>query len=352
MRTLIYSQVKETVRLAIGACVNDSRVLTVTNEAEERLLNRNIDPVNSWTRYQICAGSSGCLVWPRQIRTIKAYWVCQQPGRVVSEWFESLGYESGGYGLRDAESFDGRLLIDRGRVCSFDNVIATTAEPRKIQAVASDASDNGKYITLRYFDSNGNRVYTSIDGVIQEGERLVLSTAGVLTAAGASGVGTVMTNGLYHVVKAVTNYPVRLYSYDVNSATQSALLAVYEPSETVPVYRSSLVPGLADMGACAGAETEDCTVNKSLTVLARLQHVPVAVDNDPLVIGNLAALKLMARAIKLENDNFFPESRELESKAMAELDGELSAYLGDGVQISPRFPDQATWGGGQIMNAI
>lgn len=350
MRTLIYSDVKATVAKAIGTCVTDLRVLSTTNDAQERLLNRNFDPVNSWTKYQICAGSSACLVWPRQIRTIKAFWVCQQPGRVVSEWFEALGYDSGGYGLRDSESFDGRTLIDRGTTCSFDNVVASTTAPKKIQAVASNASDNGKFITLRYFDSNGQRVYTSIDGVIQEGERIAISTAGTLTTGGSAS-GQVMSNGLYHVVKAVTNYPIRLYAYDVTTGLQTSMLAYYEPSETVPIYRSSLIPGISGMGGCSDA-TSECTANKMITVLARLQHVKVVVDNDPLVIGNLAALKLMARAIKYEDDNYLTESAAMEAKAMAELDGELSAFLGDGVLISPRFPDQATWGGGQIMNAI
>lgn len=346
MRRLTYGQIKETIARVVGQCSTSSDVLAYTNEAQEMLLNRSTDPVGSWMRYQVCTGTEDCLVWPRQIRTIKAFWVCNTPGRFVSEWYEAVGFWEGGRGQRDSDSYSGNLLIDRGTACSFDNVIATTAEPRKIQVVAADSSDNGKKITLRYIDSNGNRKYTSIDGVVQEGEELILSTSGTLTSS------NVATNGLYHVVKATTNYPVRLYSYDVNSATQSSLLAVYEPSETVPIYRRTFLPGLTDMAACPGAESVDCTANKSVTVLARLQHVPVVVDNDPLVIGNVAALKNQVQAIIMRERHEYQAARELEDVAARELDGEIASYLGDGLLITTRHADVETYGAGGVLNYV
>ena len=345
MRTLVLNEAKEAIARVLGVCSTDSSVKSFLNEAQERLLNRSNDPVGSFMRYKVCIGSSSCLVFPRQIRTVQQFWICSEPGIVRNMWFEAIGWNEGGYGLMDSDSHPGTMLIDRGMACSFDNVIATTAEPRKIQAVAADASDNGKKITLRYIDSNGNRKYSSIGGVVQEGEELTLSTAGVLTSS------NVATNGLYHVVKATTNHPVRLYSYDVNSATQSSLLAVYEPSETVPVYRRMFIPGLTDMAACDGAEDEDCAVNKSLTVLAKLQHVPVVVDNDPLVIGNLPALKLMVKGIKMQEQNYFDEAERLFASAAAEIDGEIASYLGDAV-VAVKMQDTELFGGGGILNAL
>lgn len=345
MRSLILANALQPVADILGVCVTSERdrIVSAINDAEERLLNRPMDPVGSWMRYRICAGSSSCLSWPRQLRTIKAFWVCRTPGRVVTDFYEAVGWDEGGYGLREADSYDGSLLIDQGFACSFDNVIATVAEPRKIQVVATNASDNGKNIHLRYFDSNGNRVYTTIDGTVQEGENLTLSTSGTLTAS------SVMTNGLYHVVKASTNYPVRAYSYDTNSATQSALLAVYEPSETEPIYRQSLLPGLTNMAACPDASS-DCTVNKTVTVLARVRHVTLINDNDPMVLQNLPALTDMVQSILMKRRHEYAAAREMEASAIAELDGELSAHMGDGVAINPRFPPVDAWGGGGVVN--
>lgn len=344
MRTLVYSDVKATVARAIGGCVDDARVLEVTNEAQERLLNRPNDPLGSWQRYRVCAGSSDCAVWPRQVLNVRAWWLCNTPGRIYNEWYETIGYAEGGYGLADADSWRGTALIDRGPVCCFQNVIATTAAPRKIQVVATDTSDNGKSIVLRYYDANGQKKITSIGGTYQEGEALTLSTSGTLTSS------TVMTAGLYQVVKAQTNFPVRVYSYDPNAGTQTALLAVYEPSETVPVYRSTFIPGLTRAGACPNA-SDDCSANKTITAIVRVQHVPVAVDNDPLVIGNLAAFKLMALGIHHENLRELDMAEAYFTSAQRELDGEVAAYLGDGQTTTIRMPPTDVWGGA-VFNPV
>ncbi len=358
MRRLTLGDCRAAVAQVLGVCVNDASVVLALNFAQERLLNRSTDPVGSWMRYKVCVTDSNCFALPRQVRHVKMWWVCNEPGTVRSEWFESLGYWNGGLGLRDGTSgCDGNTLIDRGTVCSFDNVRATQAEPRRIQVVATDASDNGKYITLRYIDSNGNRVYTSIDGVVQEGERLVLSTAGTLTSAGAA-TGKVASNGLYNVVKAVTNYPVRVYSWDVNSAAQDAQMAIYEPSETSPIYRSMYAPGFVDHGGCCGCvesddeEEDDCDSTKAVTLAVRLQHIPVVVDMDPLVVGNLAALVYMVRADMMRRRNEVGLAQEAELMAAQEVDGELASYLGDGVIPVVRTPDVQTWGAGGVFNPV
>jgi hypothetical protein len=338
MRNLTFGQAKSTIARVLGVCDTDPRVAAYLNEAQERLLNRPNDPVGSFMRYRVCTDED-CLVWPRQIRTIKAGWICNQPVTFRSEWFEAIGYSEGGLGKLDNCSFSGHQLIDRGTVCSFANVTATTAEPRKIQAVASDPSDNGKTIHLRYVDEFSNRKYTNINGTIQEGENLTLSTSGVLTSS------NVATNGLYHVVKAITNYPIRLYSWDVNSATQAALIAYYEPSETHPIYRSTFYPGLSDYHS-----DDDCTTS-SVEILAKLQHVDVKVDNDPLVLGNLPGLKDMVQSILMKERHEHAMAADLAASAAFEIDGEIASYLGDGMLMAIKAPPTDTWGPA-VMNCV
>ena len=347
MRRLTLFEVKSDIAAILGTGDPDARIAARANEAQERLLNRAFAASGARMRYRICVGSSNCLVWPRQVRTIEAFWICSTPGRVVSEWYETLGYDEGGWGLRDNQSVDGRTLIQAGWRCTFDNVIASTASPKKIQAVASNAADDGKLIHIRYVDQNGNRVYGAnpSTGAIEEGEWLTLSTSGALSSSNCA------TNAIYHVVKDPTSYPVRLYSYDVNTATQSQLLAFYEPSETKPLYRSTTLPGLTDLAGCPEASS-DCTVNKTLTAAVRLQHVPVVADNDPFILGNLPALIDMAKAIQLKRDHFYRESLDMEASAMRELEGELAADMGDGLVITPRFPDLTTWGAGGVANYV
>jgi hypothetical protein len=332
MRSLTLATARPTLKRVLECCETDAKIPLFANEAQERLLNRPDDPIGSVMRYRTCIGDVNCLVLPRQIRAVKAWWLCNTPGQVRSEWFEAIGYAEGGYGLRDEENGCGcSQLIDRGRVCSFANVVATTAEPRKIQAVASDPSDNGKTIHLRYIDANA----------IDRRETLTLSTSGVLTTY------NVATNGLYHVTKQSTNHRVFLYSWDVNSAVQASQLAIYEPSETEPIYRSYFVPGLSN----AADDDDDCATSKTLEVLAKLQHVPVAAENDPFVIGNLAALKLMCKGIMMEERHELEMAEGYFASAAREIDGEIQSYLTEGMLMQVRAPDVDTWGPG-VMNAI
>jgi len=348
MRALTLGQAKAVIARVEGVCQNSTQVAQLINEAQERLLNRETYPVGALVRYRICAGTSGCLTWPRQVRTIEAFAVCKTPGTIRSPWFEFIGYPSGN-GLMDEDSQPGTALIDRETACAYDDVIASVASPKRIAVIAQNAADAGKTITLRFYDSNGNKVYTSQGGTVQEGERLtIVDPAGVFPAGAVITTNHVMTGGLYAVIKEVTQYPVRLYEVnDANVITRS--LAMYEPSETNPIYRRSQIPGFTDMAGCEGTET-DCTTNKQVTALVKLQHVPVVVDNDPLVIGNEAALKLMVMAILREEQNRHDEAAILEGKANREIDGELSSYLGSGVQdvlkVAPGF------GAGNIQSDV
>jgi hypothetical protein len=335
MRTLTLKESRPGISEVLDKCENNPLVARRANEAQERLLNRPDKPVGSWARYRVCAGEDGCMAWPRQIQTIEAFAICSTPGVIRSEWFEFIGWPNG-IGLQSPENMPGTMLIDRGTACSFDNVVATVAEPRRIAAIASNVADVDKKITLRYYTSTGQKKYTSIGGVVQEGQQLTLVAPGPPFPGNAANVTSsdVRTDGLYHVVKDVTDYPIYLYEYNptpiVGPASITKMLAQYEPSETVPIYRKSFVPGFTSMGACAQA-TGDCTTNKQITALVKLQHVPVVVDNDPFVIGNLAALVLMVTAIRRERQNRFAEAATLKQLAREELDGELSSYLGDGM---------------------
>lgn len=349
MRTLIYSHVKPVVERVANKCGvrNAPQILELTNEAQERILNRPDKPVGSMVRFRICVGAFNCFAWPRQVRTIEAFAICRSPMPIRPEWFDFIGWPNGN-GI-PCETSCGSGLRDRGTACAFDDVLATTAAPRRIAAIADQAADVGKKIMLRYITSAGQKKYTSIGGVIQEGQELTLVAPGPPFPGNAAVTSSdVATGGLYHVVKDVTDYPVRLYEYDptpvVGPASQKKMLAQYEPSETVPIYRRSFVPGFTDMAACADA-SDDCTTNKQITALVKLQHVPVVVDNDPLVIGNLAALKLMVMAILREEQNRHDEAIVLEGKSRAEIDGELSSYLGDGMRSALKV--EGDFGAGQ-----
>lgn len=342
MRNATYGNVKSEIALALGFCETDARVRTFTNAAQERLLNREIDPVGSIVQYRFCT-TNNCLVLPRQIQTVLGFTICNEPGVVRPIWYS---FHANGPGQVCATDCCGVVprMIDQGTVVAFNEVRGTG---KYIRVYAQNAVDAGKTIILKYYREDTHaKQYSSIDGVVQEGEELTL----VAPPAYAVTSTTVMPRGLYGVIREATQYPVDLFEYDGVSNTQN--LAMYEPSETNPIYRKLYLPGASERGGCAdlcGEDDDDeeaACEQSTVTVLARLQHVPVVTDNDLLVIGNIGALSLMAQSIQRQRQERLQESAAFEALALRELNGELAAYHGAGQTIGIQVQNRATFGVG------
>lgn len=338
MELLTLGSLRTTIAETLNTTVDDSRVRDRINECQDRLITQG-NWVGVYLRYEICLAES-CLVWPRQIENIEAVAFCKRPGTVRNDWFEFLG---AGPGIVDSTDSIGAQLVDRGTSPTFDWVTGTG----KYVRVYSSAQDAGKHIILRYYDENGQKVYSSIGGTWQEGEQLTL----VAPPAYAVTTSTVRANGLYQVVKDTTSKPVLLYEYDGVSNTKT--LAQYEPAETNPIYRVSIVPGLSQSGGCGDGCVDgrcgegDCTTPR-VTVMARLRHIPVVVDSDPLVLSCRSAFKLMSMSISEEMARNDDRALLLEKRALKALDDELHAHLGDGPVVQVRMANPNLYGGGQI----
>lgn len=342
MRNDTFATVKEEVAEALGFCATDPRVRRFTNAAQQRLLNRDINPVGSMVQYRFCS-TAHCLVLPRQIQTVLAYSVCGIPGVVRPIWYQ---FHSNGPGQVCPQDLGPSRLIDQGTTVAFNEVSGTG---KFIRVYAQNAVDAGKTIILKYYrEDTRAKQYTPIDGTVQEGEELTL----VAPPAYAVTSTTVMPGGLYGVIRESTQYPVDLYEYD--GVSNTANLAYYEPSETHPIYRKAFCPGLGEVGRCGNMCGTDCETDEeededdceqtTVTVLARLQHVPVVNDNDPLIIGNPAALALMAQSIQRQRQERLAESAAFEALALRELNGELSAYHGAGETIGIQLQNRSTFG--------
>lgn len=331
MNRLRFADVKTAIARVLNECVTSPRVLSVANEAHRRLVAKG-KWVGTVIDYQICISNSACLVWPRQIETIEAYWICNMPGTVRNGWYSA---NLNGPGLLDEDSCSCRTLIDRPMTATFDQPDNATS---KVQVYSEVPETAGLEILIRGYDENSNWIRTEHGGDWVDGEYVSISTTPNLTV-------NKFTN-ITEVIKPVTKGNVRLWQYDTSLNTATKALAFYEPDETVPVYRQSLIPGLQN--ASGG---EDCSQNK-VTVRAKLRHIDVRTDNDFFLLGNLAALKLMAMAILKEERNLFDESMAYEAKAIKELNDELGSFEGDGVVATLRTENPATWGGGGIINPI
>jgi hypothetical protein len=252
---------------------------------------------------------------------------------VRNTWWEFL---QNGPGQLDQDDSYPYSLGDAGQRVTFDTITGTTSYVQVIGSVTETVTPE---IHLFGHDNNGTWIRTQESGSWIDGEKIDITTAGTLS--------TKMYSSIERVIKPSTDGPVYLYEYDT---TQVKMLAQYEPSETVPVYRASKIPGIANTSTCSGSD-DGCS-KKWVTVVAKLRHIPVSVSTDFMVLQNLSALKLMCKAIKFEEAEDIEKARYFEEKALFELDTQLNNYHGPGMKHPIASENRHLWGAGGVENVI
>lgn len=324
---LRYKDIKSAVAKAAGVCETDERLLDYTNEAAETLLYKGKWKGTVHT-FNFCVNTNSCIVWPREIETIEAIAVCQTAINIRSEWYE---FAQDGIGIISPSDNCLGQLLDRGEVVAFDEV---TGANKQLAVYADRNEGPNKYITLEFYDENGQWVRSDFNGSIIDGEKISIpSVAGTYNYT----TSTVKPGGLVRVHKDETLGVIRLYSYDTTNGALKPL-AYYQPDETNPSYRSSLLPILAS-GSCD---------QQKVTVKAKARFIPVRGDDDWLMLDNLRALRLGVKAIKKEYDEKFDEAAVYMGMARQALDEQLKHHKGDGELIIPQMASSRVWGGGVV----
>ncbi len=319
----------------------DDRFVAYLNEAQQRLVMTGELFYGQTARYQFCL-TEGCITWPRQIATIESASVNGFSIPIRNGWFEfleSVGLQGDASSCGDGSCnwpfgniCGGTQLYDRGNACTFADIRGTD---KKIKVYADVTESSTATILLQGWDANQNwiRSQTS-DGTWYDGELVALSTTPQLS--------TKFFTSLVAVQKLETNGAIRLYEYDTVNLTQRAI-AIYEPTETNPSYRRSLIPGLSN----SGGECE----TQQVTVMAKLEFISAKFDNDWLLIGNLPALKDMCQSIKFAECQVFDDAVKYEARAVQCLRRELSHYRGHGVVNPVRLAPRNISGPG-VLNII
>lgn len=307
---LILSQIKSPcVKMLPGMVTTDPRLVDYINEACERLLYKGKWP-SCYGKFTV-AVTDGRVTWPRQIETIERFAHNHTPGAVQNDWYEWI---ETGWGLRDSASgYDGLTLMDKGTDCVFANVSIVPGAFLKVKSsLATDVTPDK--ILIQGFDHLGNWVRTLSGGVYVDGEYVTLT--------GTTYASTVNRfSRVTGVQKTVTDGFISLYEEDPATGFYHRL-GYYEPTETVPCYRVSLVPGI-------NADTAPAFLN----VMAKLRFIKASVDTDYVLPPNLAAIKLMIAAIYKEENNLLAEANGYEASALRVLNEQLDHYLGDGAKL-------------------
>lgn len=329
-KTFLHAR-QSSIPQALGLCATDAPGLArYINEAQERLVIAGGETgwYGTWQKvvFQVDP-KDPYITLPRQVARIINLAVCNFPVRVQNEFYEFL---ESGIGLQppgccsEPSPCVPLEMYDRGIVPLFRDLDASDGS-RKLRFHIASERDLGRKVLVQGVDANGNTVRTLANGVDVVGEYVTLASPFADTSHSYTQI-----TGLQ---KEVTAGDVRVH--EVNEATgEQRLLSILEPSETVAAYRRYYINGMCNT-CCQQASGSSQVVapgNKAhVTAMCKLEFIPVSVDSDYLLIGNLSALKHECMAIRYEmsdSPNALAMAAAKHREAIRLLNQELTHYMG------------------------
>ena len=242
---------------------------------------------------------SSDVVWPAWVGTPLAVNVNRhgwtRRGHAFSYWYDMLPMERGDYPQdRDCREFhsDIRTITD-GTTPVLQNIPPGYARFVKMLADTNStapSADDGKVITVYGIDANG------------------LPAKENLTLPATSSTQFQMVT---RVSKAVTVNVIQMYQID--ESNNQILMGLYGAGETEPMYRHSKIHGVHS----------NSTTATNITLLAKLEFVPVVADADVIQIDNLDALHFMFLAIKQKDAHNAQQYEAFRAEALRELNAQL-----------------------------
>jgi hypothetical protein len=334
MPYLTLGQIKSSGVINIaGVCADSPQFTSFVNQAVERLMSYG----NFWGSVGKMQGCvyGGCITWPREVGTVLAMNLCHRVRTVMGGWYEFMPLNGGDISpnRRDGWAFDwgwgghggfngGANVVSNDGLSSVFNPISCNAGVY-IRAYIDRQADIGKTITIYGIDSNGQEIY-SLQGTPP------VWMPGVVITFAAPFASTPMTiRTITRVMKDPTVGKVRLFQYD---AVNNVLLncATYAPDETTPQYQHSIVNRFHNACHCnqvTNTGTNSTPQARSILAYVKYQFIPVANDNDVVLLNNLAAIKLMIMAVKSEEAYDQQKADGFQASAIHELNRDLRNHL-------------------------
>lgn len=306
---------------SLGRCQNDiPSLISLVNESQEKLVKAGGEN-GWWGTWQKMAfnvtSDAPYVTLPRTVARLTGITVCKTPIRIQNQMFE---YLENGVGLQPSTNcVNGNQCqfletYDRGTFPTFKDLDAT-GNPKCLRFYPTDQRDIGKRVLVQGKDENGTTLRSLDNGIDILGEYITLRAPFVDCEFNITEITGIQ--------KELTVSDVRMYQVDSVTA-EMVLLSLLEPGETVSCYRRYFINGLPQ-GCCPNSTTIQ------VTAMAKLDFVPIAVDQDYLLIGNIPALKAACESVRygeVDNPAAFQMSAAKWNDAIRILNQELVHYLG------------------------
>lgn len=298
------ADIRPVIARSAKVCAEHTCVLEYLNEACERLLWKGVYK-NTWGRF-VVAITNKQITWPREIESILTCAVDTIPVTIRNGWYEFLQQ---GPGVMDDAPGSQQTLIDRPN----SPLITDFEDTQSLRLYTTLATDDAKLVLIEGLDANGDVVrseYPASSGSYINGVYVALDST---PYAAVPGTWTAVTA----VQKVVTNAPVTLKAYDGTTETE---IAVWQPGDTRPEFRRSILPGVSD-----GVEV-------TLTVIGKLRQLTLRNETDWVIPANRAALRQMTQSIWFEENEDPKSALVYDSMAKKSLEEQMLSANGGAKQ--------------------
>lgn len=296
MRITLQDVGRSRIPAVLGKCATDwASIASYINEAQQRLINalEETGAWNGWEKivFNVLRCDPYITLPPRYARMVNAN-VCKTPVQIFNEWYEVLW---AGPGLQEpTRCTEDGCLTNSLSIGGFDRATVPTAYDlaqtnQRIRAYITDPRDVGKRILIsEALDQNGNGIYTQdvlrpVNGFYLTFEQPFVDSSFIVTS-------------FRNVAKDETFGDVVLKQVDDTTGEES-LLSRYTPGETNPAYHRYYIQGLPARCCPTNCDADSDQIAQ-VTVMAKLEYVPVVQPSDFLVITNIPALKEECEAIR------------------------------------------------------
>lgn len=328
-RLRFYDLRTSTLPDAVGLCEADiPNLAAYVNSAQRRLLMcKEAGDEGWWGTWAEMAFTVSMtapyLTCPREVARIQFAAVCTMPVDIQNQFYEYLQFGNGRlpkYYRTCQPNIQAGYM--RNNVPTF---VDLSNAPQIIRFVMLDPADAGKRVLLQGTDLN-DKPLLSID--------TYNPTNGIfVTLADPFVDAPVQVNTITGIQKDKTVGQVEVHQIDPSSGADVLLLTM-QPSETTASYRRYYFDSLPS-SCCPPAGAVDCTNptvnNLQLTVIAKLDLIPVQVDTDYCLIQNPEAIIEECQAIRysrMDSSESKAMARNHHLQAISYLNGELCHFLG------------------------
>lgn len=247
---------------------------------------------------------------------------CGYPLQIRDEYFSYLG-SGPGFTRNSLYNWGQGFVPETDRFTTFKD----WATPKFLRLKFAATEANGGIFNIRG-NLNGQPVYTGAGASTIEGENLTTAGATTLTTTSQ------FSEPPYSISKPQTYGVVSMYTWD---GTTETLVARYDPMELSPQWRRYRVP------ACSGWTEAD---PGQFLAICKREWVPISNANDPVIPGNIGALRFAIEALLKENSQDFPRAQEWWDKAYDLLAREAEDDTGAGANTPVQVADSFMLGDG------